>query len=68
MDDDEIGAAEAAQILGLSKCRVIQLKNELNGCIKIGRLIFSRQTVTAFGKRPRPPGWKLGRKRKPKSS
>ena len=55
---DLITAAQAANILGLSKERVSQLcKQGRISAVKPGRdWVMSRQTVEAFGKIERPEG------------
>ena len=60
---DLITAAQAANILGLSKERVSQLcKQGRISAVKPGRdWVMSRQTVEAFGKIERPEGRPTGK-------
>ena len=60
---DLITAAQAAEILGLSKERVSQLcKQGRIQAVKPGRdWVMSRQTVEAFGKIERPEGRPTGK-------
>lgn len=47
-DDDLIGTAEAAALLGLSQRQVQRLQNDLGGVRPSGRLVFVRRQVVEY--------------------